>query len=170
MSFQGFVELGADFELLFQSVNTSSVPVDADALPAYRVYGQSGVVASGTAEFKDSGTVTGTTGNGVNPIVVTSASHGLTTGTLVTIASVGGNTNANGTFVVTRINANTFSVVATGNGAYTSGGTWHATGLYDVPLSVTEGNGFDSEAYYQVAIDYKVSGSSRRQLACFGVN
>lgn len=170
MNFQGFVELGDDFELLFQSVNTSDVPVDADALPTYRVYGQSGIVASGTAEFKDSGTITGTTGNAVNPTVITDVDHGLTSGTLVTISGVGGNTAANGTFVVTRINSSTFSIAVAGNGAYTSGGTWHATGLYAVPLTVSEGNGFDSESFYQVAIDYQISASARRQLACFGVN
>jgi hypothetical protein len=44
------------------------------------------------------------------------------------VAGVGGNTAANGTWTITRIDANSFSltgpVAAVGNGAYTSGGTW----------------------------------------------
>lgn len=167
--FQGFAEVGDSFDVTFQVVDASQVPVDADALPTYRVYGQSGVVASGTSEFKDSGVVAGA--SNASPIVITDADHGLTTGTAVTISGVGGNTAANGTFVVTRINANTFSLNGSvGNGAYTSGGTWHATGLYDVPLVVSEANGFDADGFYQVALDYLVSTALRRQLASFGVN
>ena len=59
------------------------------------------------------------------PIVITTSSaHGLFTGDVVTIASVGGNTAANGTWVVTYLTSTTFSLNdSTGNGAYTSGGT-----------------------------------------------
>lgn len=75
------------------------------------------------------GGVSTTTGNGVTPIVVTTTSaHGLITGAVVTIASVTGNTAANGTFIATVTGASTFSVPATGNGAYISGGTVTATG------------------------------------------
>jgi hypothetical protein len=67
--------------------------------------------------------ITGTTGNGVSPIVVTSNGHGLYDGYIVTITGVAGNTAANGTFSVTRINANTFSLDnSSGNGAWSSGG------------------------------------------------
>jgi hypothetical protein len=65
-----------------------------------------------------------TAASNATPIVVTSAAHGLSTGDPVTVASVGGNTAANGDFVVTRIDANSFSLDGSvGNGAYTSGGT-----------------------------------------------
>ncbi len=59
------------------------------------------------------------------PIVVTTgAAHGLTTGMSVKIASVGGNTAANGLQRVTVLTSTTFSLDNTvGNGAYTSGGT-----------------------------------------------
>ena len=58
------------------------------------------------------------------PIVITCAPHGLTSGAVVTIASVGGNTAANGTFVITVLSATTFSLNnSVGAGAYTSGGT-----------------------------------------------
>lgn len=59
------------------------------------------------------------------PIVITtSASHLLVDGDVVTIAAVGGNTAANGTFVVNVLTSNTFQLVnSVGSGAYTSGGT-----------------------------------------------
>ena len=67
-------------------------------------------------------TITGA--SNAEPIVITSNGHGLTTGDFVTVASVGGNTAANGSWYVTRIDANTFSLDGSeGNGSYTSGGT-----------------------------------------------
>lgn len=69
-----------------------------------------------------SGTVTNATN--ANPIVITSTDHGLLTGDQITISDVVGNTAANGTFTITRLDANTFSIPVTGNGNYTSGGTW----------------------------------------------
>lgn len=66
--------------------------------------------------------VTGATN--ASPIVITTATHSLTTGDVVTIASVSGNTNANGTFRVTVVSSTTFSLDGSaGNAAYTSGGT-----------------------------------------------
>lgn len=71
-----------------------------------------------------SGAITGATN--ATPIVVTSNGHGLVTGDGVVIAGVLGNTAANGTWVVTKVNNNTFSLNnSAGSGAYTSGGTWH---------------------------------------------
>jgi hypothetical protein len=80
-------------------------------------------------------TISGATN--ATPIVITSTSHGFSSGDLVAIVQVGGNTAANGVFSITVLNANTFSLqnIATGadvagNGAYTSGGLI-------VPLSTT---------------------------------
>lgn len=166
--FAGFVILDDPIRVPFQVTNLSRVPLNADALPTYRIYGQSGAVASGTCEFADSGAVAGA--SNASPIVITSANHGLTTGTRVTVAGVGGNSAANGNFTVTRIDANTFSLQGSaGNGAYTSGGTWNASGLYQVSLDATEANGFDQDSFYTVAIDYLVSASPNRDLAQFGV-
>jgi hypothetical protein len=67
--------------------------------------------------------VTGATN--ASPIVVTSTGHALDTGDAISISGVAGNTAANGTFTVTKVDANTFSLNgSTGNAAYTSGGTW----------------------------------------------
>lgn len=70
-----------------------------------------------------------TAASNATPIVVTSAAHGLATDDRVTIASVGGNTNANGDFKIVVLTADTFSLYSeagaaiAGNAAYTSGGT-----------------------------------------------
>lgn len=75
------------------------------------------------ADLYLSRTVTGATN--ASPIVITtSASHLFATGDRVVVASVGGNTAANGEFTITKLSATTFSLDgSTGNGAYTSGGT-----------------------------------------------
>ncbi len=68
------------------------------------------------------GTVTGA--SSATPIVITSTAHGLQSGERVIIADVGGNTAANGTFTVTVLDNNTFSIPVASNGTYTSGGSW----------------------------------------------
>lgn len=70
-----------------------------------------------------SATVTNATN--ASPIVITtSAAHLFASDDVVTIASVGGNTAANGTWVITVLSSTTFSLNgSTGSGAYTSGGT-----------------------------------------------
>jgi hypothetical protein len=84
---------------------------------------------SGNGVIGPSGNVSGTT-NATPIVVTTSAPHGLATGDNVVISGVGGNTNANGTFLVTVLSSTTFSLQAVsggnvaGNAAYTSGGTW----------------------------------------------
>jgi hypothetical protein len=66
--------------------------------------------------------ITGATN--ASPIQITVANHGLGTGETVVVAAVGGNTAANGTWVINVTGANTFTLNgSTGNGAYTSGGT-----------------------------------------------
>lgn len=63
------------------------------------------------------------------PIVITATAHGLANGDRVAIQGVGGNTAANGTFVVANVAANTFELTdkdgnnVASNGVYTSGGT-----------------------------------------------
>ena len=65
-----------------------------------------------------------TAASNASPIKITVANHGFNTGETVVIAGVGGNTAANGTWVITVVDANNFNLNgSTGNGAYTSGGT-----------------------------------------------
>lgn len=67
--------------------------------------------------------VTGATN--LTPITITTSNvHNLSSGDSALISGVGGNTAANGQFVVTVTGANTFTLNGSaGNGAYTSGGT-----------------------------------------------
>ncbi len=67
------------------------------------------------------GPVTGATS--ASPIRITVELHGYDTGDSVTINGVGGNTAANGTWTITRVDSNQFDLNgAAGNGAYTGGG------------------------------------------------
>ena len=84
----------------------------------------SGVYKSNTGTWIKLTPITDATN--ASPIVITSAAHGLNNGDQVQIEGVGGNTAANGQFIVTSVTANTFSLIGTaGNGNYTaSTGTW----------------------------------------------
>ena len=172
-SFAGFVQLGNSIPVNLLAKPGSLVPTNADALPTFRIYGPagalpSGFVLNGTCAFKDTGAITNATN--ASPIVITSANHGLTTGARVTITGVGGNTNANGTFIVTVVDANTFSLNGTtGNAGYTSGGIWNATGLYTTVIAATGVNGFASGQNYTVVFNYQISGTNYGDVATFMV-
>ena len=89
---------------------------------------------------EDGVAITGATN--VNPIVITSAGHGLVTNDTVTIEGVEGNTNANGFKTVTRINDDTFSIVTAGNGTYTAN-----TGVWTHGRNTAEGTLNSNRAY-----------------------
>ncbi len=73
------------------------------------------------------------TGGGTwfDAITITAVSTtGLNNGQLVTIAGVGGNTAANGSWTIANLTANSFQIIGPqGNGTYTSGGTWSTSQL-----------------------------------------
>lgn len=73
---------------------------------------------------KAGGSVTGATN--ADPIeITTSGAHGLTSGDIVNIQSVQGNTAANGTWEVTVTSATTFQLdTSSADGEYTTGGSW----------------------------------------------
>jgi len=165
MSFFGFVTLEATLKGSAITRNSSKVPTNGDALPTYRVYGPNGLMTSGTGttSFRDTGSITGATN--ASPIVITSASHGLTTGTRVTITGVGGNTAANGSFIITNVSSSTFSLDgSTGNGAYTSGGTWNTAGLYLISHAITAANGYAAGTTYSILVSYAISSTSGADL------
>lgn len=85
--------------------------------------------------------ITGTTGNLVSPIVITTATaHGYSSGDHVIITGVGGNTAANNTddnrvWIITVTDSTHFSIPKTGNGTYTSGGS--VVKVWDVNFGTT---------------------------------
>jgi hypothetical protein len=145
------------------TLNSSNVIADADSLPVYRIYGPGGagtVVSNGTGSFafQDTGTITGAANNGSSVVRITSAGHGLQTGDRIAVASVGGTTEANGTWTVTVHDANTFDL----NGssfvnAYTSGGSWHVLGLYYAQVSVSTANGYQKGKTYTLVVTYAIT-------------
>jgi hypothetical protein len=89
---------------------------------------ETGRLSRGPAWRNAGQAITGATN--ATPIVITAASHGLSTGDSVEVSNVGGNTAANGTWTVTVINGNSFSLqTSVGNAAYTSGGAFAARGV-----------------------------------------
>lgn len=66
-----------------------------------------------------------TNASNTSPIVITSTAHGRSTGDIVVVANVKGNEGANGTWVITAIDANTFSLDGSvTSGVYVRGGNW----------------------------------------------
>lgn len=83
-------------------------------------------------------TVSGAT-NATPIVITTSAAHNLITGSVVTVAAVGGNTAANGVFVITVLSSTTFSLNGSvGNGAYTTGGTVEFEGVIQTGTGTSE--------------------------------
>lgn len=141
-------------------IEVANTPIDPAVNPTYRVYEGDQLIASGTGSLTplDTGTVTGA--SNTTPIVITSVAHGLVTGNVVKIKNVGGNTAANGTFSITRIDADTFSLDSSvGNSAYTSGGTWHVCGLYLLNVALLPGSGFEVGKTYQVLVNWINAGT-----------
>lgn len=169
--FLGWIDEGVAGNLPFQCRDADDSPIQPDAAPTFRVYGPNGLVAggSGTSSVFESGVVNGATN--ASPIVIsTTAAHGVTTGQPVTITGVGGNTNANGTFLATLVSSTSFSLDgSTGNAAYTSGGAWKTTGLFIVPISGAILAALEAGKTYTVIVTYEISGDERVQQMTFTV-
>lgn len=91
--------------------------------PGLRI-GRANFSATPTLSTEEVTNRTVTAATNTSPIqITTSASNSLVTGQTVTISGVAGNTAANGTWVITRIDGTNFTLNgSTGNGTYTSGG------------------------------------------------
>lgn len=150
--FAGFVALDDTLNKTTISVSSVFAPLDADALPVYRIYGPNGFMITGSLAFKDTGSIQGA--SNASPTVVTSANHGLTTGMKITISGILGNTGANGTYVVTKLTSNTFSIAVdtSAGGVYSGGGSWHVVGLYSASITPTAGNSFAAGVSYSVVV------------------
>jgi hypothetical protein len=148
-------------------LNTNDIPTNPDATPTFRIYGPNGFVELGNTTPVDSKVITDATN--ANPIVITSAGHGLSDGTRVYITSVAGNTAANGTWKITGVDVNRFSIPATGNGVYTFGGTWQVVGLFAYRPAILGSKGYEVGEMYQVLLQYAISLSEKGQLHSFVV-
>lgn len=89
-------------------------------------------------DAQDSGTITGATQ--ANPVVITSAAHGRTTGQRLWLEDIGGMTELNdAAYVITVVDVDSFSLDSVDGSAYTAfttGGTWeYNDGLLDVRVS-----------------------------------
>lgn len=167
--FIGLFELASTLQAAIP-ITVADVPTDPSVNPTYRVYDADALIDAGVGSLTqmDTGVITGATN--ASPIVITDTAHGLQTGNIVKIANVLGNTAANGTFVVTRVTANTFSLQgSTGNGAYTSGGVWHVAGLYLLELSLLAGSGYEVGKTFTVIVSWNVGSSVYTKTVYFGV-
>jgi len=170
----GLVPIGNQIGGTIATRNASNTPTDPTSAPTFRVYGPGSVsvMLNGTGSLtkKDTGSVSNATGNAVSPIQITSNGHGLTTGSYVTVGGVGGNTAANVTGTITAVDANNFTEDGTtGNGAYTSGGTWNVTGLWNFSFTPTLANGFVQGTTYTAYIQWTISGTTYSDTFTFTV-
>ena len=166
--FAGFFALASTLKGVVLTTDASDTPTQAASLPTFRIYGKNGALANGTGTTTqlDSKTVTGA--SNATPIVITATAHGFQTGMRITVSGVLGNTAANGTFIITKVDADTFSLDgSTGNGAYTSGGTAVVTGAYRWEIAVTAANGFEAGENYATLFSYTVSSTARGQVHTF---
>lgn len=168
--FLGFPAADSTFTPIFAITNDVGTPKDPAINPTYRIYESGALIPGGTGSLSkaDTHVITGAT-NAIPIAITTSLAHGLQTGDRVTVASVGGNTAANGDWTVTRVSATVYTLNgSSGNAAYTSGGTGHVTGLYKASLSLTSGAGFTAGATYWITINWTDS-AARAMSASFSV-
>ena len=130
------------FIALFGTLGILLIP-DAGKTPLLErtLYGRYGAITNAT---------------NATPMVITSTAHGLANGNAVTINDVGGNTNANGTWIVGSVAANTFQIYPTsqgtggtavnGNAGYTSGGEWSLAGMENWTLKCFQNNHTPAES------------------------
>lgn len=168
--FIGFTDEGQQAVLYVDTATADGVPVNPDAAPRWRVFGQSGPIApaAGVALAVQAGAVTGATN--ATPVVVTSAAHGLVSGSTVRVVGVLGNTGANGSFTVTVLSADTFSLGGSaGTGAYTSGGSWNLVALWRVVLAGAAVAALGAGQTYTLVVTWAVGGSPLVRRYTFGV-
>jgi hypothetical protein len=159
MEYLGLINLNSTLHAAVVTRDYTGAVTNADAAPTYRIYGPVGLMTNGTGALtpKDQGNLTGA--DNTTPIVIHSTNHRLNTGTKVTISGVLGNTAANGSFIITVVDPNSFSLNGSaGSGSYIGGGGWAVSGLYDLAFNPTSGNGYSSGTNYTIVISYAIGG------------
>lgn len=167
----GMTALEGTVTFLHQQADADGSPADAASLPVGRVYGPNGYLpdAAVAVALADSKAVTGAALN-TGVVRLTVVGHGLVTGQRVVVASVGGITGANGTFLVSVVDADHFDLTgSSATGAYTSGGTVHSAGFYSVSVAAAATAGFDAGENYDIRLLASVSGDPLPAAYRFGV-
>ena len=113
--------------------------------------------------------ITGATN--ANPISITSTGHGFTTGDLVVVSGVVGNTNANGEYAITVVNANTFTLTGrSGNSSYTANtGTVFALAKSSNGTVIPSGAGLTGRILIQIVDVHGNTFDVTRQILSMGV-
>lgn len=168
MRFVGFVELEQTIVLGVTTRNGSIVPVNSDtAPPTYMVYADAVPLVNGNTSFHHTGSISSAANNGSGLYRITSTGHGLQTGQRVTIT--GTSVAADGTFLVTRIDADNFDLQSSTYGSSAATGTWNTTGRYKASIAATTANGYQRGKMYRVELDFKISSTSYGDELCFMV-
>ena len=108
-------------------VSNMNSPMTQPSAVAIQADGRIVVAGTDATTTELTGTITnaGPTLNTGNLIVITAPNHGLASGMQVTITGVQGDTAANGTWIITVLDADTYVLNGSANnGLYLSGGTW----------------------------------------------
>src|SRR5574344_139723 len=110
----------------FDDVKSAVDPLQTDVADIKTQLTSGIVLPDGSVDFtrlQSYKTYTVSNATNATPIVITAVGHGFLTGYKVYISGVGGNTAANGTFTITKIGVDTFSLNdSVGNGAFTTNG------------------------------------------------
>lgn len=113
--------------------------------------------------------ITGATN--ANPIAITCVGHGYSTGDMVYISGVTGNTNANGEYTITVVNANTFTLNGrAGNAQYTA----NSGTVYLLPRSasgtvIPSGAGLKGRILIQIVDDAGITRDVTREILSMGM-
>jgi hypothetical protein len=114
--------------------------------------------------------VTGAT-NTLPITVTTQTPHGLSTGNIVLISGVGGNTVANAFWQITKVNSTQFTLNnSSGNGAYTSGGTVLVAQTAEFQADASGPSGSSGVGQITQAVTSNTGVSVYNTLAFFGAN
>ncbi len=157
--FVGFVNLEDTLNAPVLLLDSARTPVNADGPPVVRVYGPLGLLTAATTAAAELDGANISSASSEVPILITSAGHSLTTGTYIHVQGVGGQTAANGSFTITVVDGDTFTLDGSvSTGAYTSGGRWNVAGLYLYSVECKAANGFEAGTTYYVVIEATVAG------------
>src|SRR5574344_14504 len=111
----------------FADVKSAVDPLQTDVADIKTQLTSGIVLPDGSVDFtrlQSYKTYTVSNATNATPIVITAVGHGFLTGDKVYISGVGGNTAANGTFTITKLGTDTFSLDGSvGNGAFSSNGS-----------------------------------------------